>query len=77
MAILKWPGETLFKNLENSQCKQFLKRILDFYKPNNALFAKVELVARKSRELAKIGCYFCDFLAKCPAVRSQFMAWVF
>ena len=68
LAILKWPGDTLYRNLENAQCRQFLRRILDFFKPTNALFAKVELQSRKAKDLAKIGCYFVDFLVKCSSV---------
>ena len=50
---------------EVTAARQFTKRISDFLKPSNNLFAKVELKSRqRSRSLARVGCLFCDLLVR-------------
>ena len=50
---------------EVAAARQFTKRISDFLKPSNNLFAKVELKSRqRARSLARVGCLFCDLLVR-------------
>ena len=50
---------------EVASARQFTKRISDFLKPSNNLFAKVELKSRqRARSLARVGCLFCDLLVR-------------
>jgi rapamycin-insensitive companion of mTOR len=61
------PSHTLDGSGSSSELqtvRQFVKRVSDFFKPSNNLFAKVELKLKRARYLTKIGCLFCDFLVR-------------
>ncbi len=51
--------------------RQFVKRISDFFKPSNNLYAKVELKSKRARYLTKIGCLFCDFLVRSKSAEGE------
>ena len=40
--VLKWPSESL-KLLDDQEYRNFVRRIMDYFKPNKARFAQVEL----------------------------------
>ena len=66
-AVFKWPSES-FKQLDaHSEFKTFIRRVVDFYKPSGGQFYKIELVNKKTRCLAKAGCYILDFLLNEPS----------
>jgi rapamycin-insensitive companion of mTOR len=48
--------------LELAEYKNFVKRVVDYFKPTNGRFARVELTNSKSRFLARTACYLLDFL---------------
>ena len=63
-AVFKWPSDG-FTNMEASQdYKIFLRRVVDFFKPTTGQFGKLELASKKSRFLAKTGCYILDYLSE-------------
>ena len=57
---LQWVPTSL-KKVDDSSWRTFLRRLVDFYKPTNKIFARLELV--KGQPYAQIGCYLMEFLA--------------
>ena len=72
-SVFKWPSDA-FRSLDTTENRNFVKRLVEFFRPSGNQFSKVELrltngkFNKKSRFLAKTGCYLLDFL-----VSAQFM----
>jgi len=60
-AVLKWPSEAMRK-LEDSNCRLFIKKITDYYKPSSNMFSRLELDSERTKFYARIACYLLDFL---------------
>ena len=66
-SVFKWPSAT-FKSMDNLEYKNFVKKVVEFYKPSENKFSLIELKLpsgkhnKRSRFLAKTGCYVLDFL---------------
>ena len=68
-AVFKWPGDA-FISLESNAHKQFLRSVVEFYKPATNKFTKLEVGTLRSKQVAKIGCNVLDFLLKNKTVTS-------
>ena len=66
-SVFRWPSDN-FRSQESPESRHFVKRIVDFFKPSGNKFSAVELKLsngshnKKSKFLAKTGCYVIDFL---------------
>ncbi|RWS04250.1 rapamycin-insensitive companion of mTOR-like isoform X1, partial [Dinothrombium tinctorium] len=60
-SILKWPGDS-FKKFEDSIHKNFIKKLLNFYKPTSKLFSHIDNSDERGREYCVVGCHLIDFL---------------
>ena len=38
-AVLKWPSDAM-KKLEDSNCRLFIKKVTDYYKPSSNMFSR-------------------------------------
>ena len=67
MSVFKWPSDA-FKSLDTPENRNFVKRVVEFFKPSGNQFSTVELRSssgkynKKSRYLAKTCCCLLDFL---------------
>uniref|UniRef100_T1J225 peptidylprolyl isomerase n=1 Tax=Strigamia maritima TaxID=126957 RepID=T1J225_STRMM len=60
-AIFKLPGNA-FQKLEDNNHKQFLRKVVQFYKPSSKQFSSFEQNREESRQIAKVGCRLMNFL---------------
>ena len=68
-ASVKMPSNA-FKQLDNSDYRTFIHRVVYFFKPSGGQFCKIELSSSRARYLAKTGCYILDFLLKEPSAEA-------
>ena len=72
-SVLKWPSDT-FKSLQTSENRNFIKFLVEFFKPSGNHFSQVQLrlpngkYNNNSRFLAKTGSYLLDFLVSANSV---------
>jgi hypothetical protein len=69
-AVLRAPGDA-FLALDTPAYRAFAARLVDFFKPSNNAFSKVELTNKRARFLARSGCYLLDCFVKGTTVRSR------
>ncbi|KAM7287109.1 rapamycin-insensitive companion of mTOR isoform X2 [Ixodes scapularis] len=60
-SVLKWPGESL-KSLGDATLRNFVKRLLLFFKPSSKQFSLIEAKREGSRQIVIVGCQFFEFL---------------
>ena len=66
-SVFKWPSDS-FRSMDTPDNRNFLKKVVDFFKPSGNKFSTIELKLsngkhnKRSRLLAKTGCYILDFL---------------
>ena len=66
-SVFKWPSDT-FRSMDNPEHRNFVKKVVEFYKPSENKFSSIALKLpngnhnRRSKFLAKTGCYVLDFL---------------
>ena len=66
-SVFKWPSDT-FRAMDNLEYRNFVKKVVQFYKPSENKFSSIALKHpngkhnKRSRFLAKTGCYVLDFL---------------
>jgi hypothetical protein len=63
LSLLRW-GPGSLKKVDDSSWRNFLKRLVDFYKPSNNLFARLEQGKGNAKLVARVGCAFVTFLAE-------------
>ena len=61
MSVLRWPSDGL-KKMEDSNYKNFIKKLTDYFKPSGNMFSRLELENPRTREHGRIGCCLLDFL---------------
>ncbi|CAG7716760.1 unnamed protein product [Allacma fusca] len=60
--LIRWVPNSL-KKVDDSSWRTFLRRLIDFFKPSNNIFARIELGKGQSHLYARVGCYLMEFLA--------------
>ncbi|XP_061180915.1 rapamycin-insensitive companion of mTOR-like [Saccostrea echinata] len=60
-AILKWPEEKL-RRLDDQLTLKFFKRLVQFYKPTNHRFSRLEINHKLTQMMVHSGCLLVDFL---------------
>ncbi|XP_076355898.1 rapamycin-insensitive companion of Tor isoform X1 [Tachypleus tridentatus] len=70
-SILKvpWPGDVLYK-LDDSSHKNFIKKLLHFYKPTSKQFSLIEADKEHGRQICVVGCQLIDFLLEADETKS-------
>lgn len=68
MPCVQWPGESL-KSLGDATLRNFVKRLLLFFKPSSKQFSLIEAKREGSRQIVIVGCQFFEFLLEADEVR--------
>ncbi|XP_067137023.1 rapamycin-insensitive companion of mTOR isoform X2 [Centruroides vittatus] len=68
-SLLKWPCETL-KKLEDNNYRNFIKKLLHFYKPTSKQFSQIEAEKDRSRHICVVGCHLIDFLLEAEETKA-------
>jgi len=61
--FVQWAPSALV-SVEDSSWRTFLRRLIDFYKPSQKRFARVEVAQEKSHIVSRVGCLLVQFLAE-------------
>ncbi|CAN8003661.1 unnamed protein product [Ixodes hexagonus] len=69
-SILKWPGESL-KSLGDATLRNFVKRLLLFFKPSSKQFSLIEAKREGSRQIVIVGCQLFEFLLEADESRAN------
>jgi len=68
--LLKVPSDFL-KKIEESTHRQFLRFLIDFYKPTSKKFSSVDHNNALAKEISLVGLYLIDFLIECDESKSS------
>ncbi|RWS26243.1 rapamycin-insensitive companion of mTOR-like isoform X1 [Leptotrombidium deliense] len=70
-SILQWPGDGL-RNFEDSIHKNFIKKLLNFYKPTSKpSFSNIDSSDENGREYCVVGCHLIDFLVEADEAKAN------
>lgn len=76
--LLRWPGDTLRRQEDHTQ-RSFVRRLVQFYKPNSRQFSGLSNNHAQSRHITLAGLYLLRFLldaddAKCGELLQEFLS---
>lgn len=67
--VLSWPSDA-FKKFEDVQHRNFVRRLVIFFKPSNKQFAQIEAAHERGKIISVVGCHLIDFLIEADESKS-------
>ncbi|XP_015786244.1 rapamycin-insensitive companion of mTOR [Tetranychus urticae] len=72
--ILKSPSDSIRK-LDDINNRNFVKQILNYFKPTSHLFSKLRTDDENGYEISTVGTYLIDFLLECDEIKVSEYIW--